>query len=260
MAKEEAQTEWLVIDLGGSVIAPSGETGLVPDHVYTVKILAFLHKWLLAKPQRHLGLIIGGGAPSRRYLDAARKGREDLTAAGLQASVWSVDDLDVLGIAATHFNGEYVRLLCASLCDEEGTSLVRQPLLRSYDDLAPVEELGRIVVGGGWKPGFSTDYDAVLLAEHCACERIYCLSNIAQICDSDPKTNPEARACEKLSWAEYEQIAGSKWVPGTSLPFDPVATAYAAKIGMELVFADGRDLENFERILNEEKFLGTVVR
>ncbi len=254
MMEYPAASEWLVIDLGGSVIAPSNCEG--PDAAFTAEILRFLHGWLCRPGEsrmRCLGLVIGGGAAARRY-------QQGIGAASCDQDPVPNEGLDWLGIRATHLNGEYVRLLAVGLKDEAGRSLVTQPLLHRYDRLPPPARLGRIVVGGGWKPGFSTDYDAVLLAEHVGAKRLLCLSNIAQIYDDDPARNPEARPLAELDWNRYQQMVGSEWQPGRSLPFDPVASSHAAQIGLELIFADGRNLANLDLILSGAAFTGTVLR
>jgi uridylate kinase len=38
-----------------------------------------------------------------------------------------------------------------------------------------------------------------------------------------------------------------------------VASRHAAKIGISVVFAGGKDLENLRKILSGEAFLGTVI-
>ncbi|MEM9424274.1 MAG: UMP kinase [Spirochaetota bacterium] len=241
----DVSPQWLVIDLGGAIIAPKDCHG--PDAPFASRLLDFLYDWLLRDDRRYLGLVVGGGATARRYQQALPNGLPN-------------EDRDCLGIRATQLNAEYLRLLAASRPQLGGRSLVRQPLLTQYERLPPVNELGRIVVGGGWKPGFSTDYDSVLLARHVGAKSLLCLSNIAQIYDDDPAGNPQAAPFSHLDWETYQKMIGQEWVPGRSMPFDPIATKHAAKMGMELIFADGRDLHNLAKILNEEDFVGTRIR
>ena len=243
LKKTQQEIEWLVLDVGGSIIAPAHCEG--PDLPFVSAFLNFLYKWLLQSPVRYVALVVGGGITARQYQKEA-------------AGFLSHDALDWLGIRATHLNGEYVRLLAAERTAKE--AFVKQPLLMEYDKLPPIMEFGRIVVGGGWKPGFSTDYDSVLLAEYVGAKRLLCLSNIGQIYDDDPSKNPGAKPLTSLDWATYQKITSKEWSPGLSVPFDPVATDYASKLGLELVFADGRNLDNLELILNRKDFIGTTVR
>jgi uridylate kinase len=43
------------------------------------------------------------------------------------------------------------------------------------------------------------------------------------------------------------------------VPFDPVATAEAARAGLRQIVAAGRNIENLKRILAGQDFEGTVV-
>ena len=53
---------------------------------------------------------------------------------------------------------------------------------------------GRVLVAAGWKPGWSTDYDAVLLAETFKARTILNLSNIRKVYTADPNLDPSADA------------------------------------------------------------------
>jgi uridylate kinase len=114
-------------------------------------------------------------------------------------------------------------------------------------------------VASGWKPGFSTDYDAVLLAERFKADSVINLSNIEQVYSDDPKKNPDAKPIDKISWPDFCRLVGDEWVPGKNVPFDPVASRHASKIGLKVIFAAGRNLENLKKILSGEVFLGTVI-
>lgn len=114
-------------------------------------------------------------------------------------------------------------------------------------------------MAGGWKPGFSTDNVAVRLAESLGAQTVINLSNIEQIYTADPKTNPDAKPLTEISWNEFFEIAGEEWIPGKNTPFDPVASRRAAELGMKVIAADGRDLDNIEAILDGRAFLGTTI-
>jgi len=43
-------------------------------------------------------------------------------------------------------------------------------------------------------------------------------------------------------------------------PFDPIASREAEKLGLEVVILNGKKLRNFERYLDGEKFVGTVIK
>jgi len=119
--------------------------------------------------------------------------------------------------------------------------------------------MGRILVASGWKPGWSTDYDAVLLAERFGADEVLNLSNIAKVYTADPRLDPEAKPIDRIDWADFRRIVGDEWVPGKNLPFDPIATKKAAGLGLKVVCASGRDLDNLKRILAGEAFTGTTI-
>jgi uridylate kinase len=118
---------------------------------------------------------------------------------------------------------------------------------------------GRVLVAAGWKPGFSSDYDAVLLAERFQADAVINLSNIEKVYTDDPKKNPNAQPIDRISWADFRAMVGDEWVPGKNVPFDPVASRHAAKIGLKVICAAGKNLENLRKILAGEDFTGTTI-
>ena len=224
----------IVFDFGGSIVAPDG-----PDTAFLKKFLEFLNNWLNEDESRRAIMVVGGGGPARSWQQAVR----DL------APSTPHESLDWVGVMATRLNAELVRALLGPLCPD--------PVVT--DPTAEFPFSGRVLMAAGWKPGFSTDYDAVVLAERFHAERILMLSNIAKVYDSDPNVNPDARPLDELSWNEYKAMAGGEWKPGANVPFDPVATARASEAGLTVVAAAGRDLENLQAILDGRDFVGTVI-
>jgi len=226
-----------VISLGGSIIAP--------DKVDVAFLRSFrkaVLEYLEQDPERRLILVCGGGGPAREYQGAYRAVLSEPAEAEAEAQDW-------LGIAATRLNAELVRFLFQPHCP--------QPVVQ--DPTAVPVFTGRVLVAGGWKPGFSSDYDAVLLARRFQADSLVNLSNVAAIYSADPKMDPSARPLPRLRWAELAAMVGTTWVPGRNVPFDPVATAEAARAGLRVVVAAGRNIENFKRILAGQEFEGTVV-
>ncbi len=223
-----------VISLGGSII--------VPDRVDAAFLKAFqraIVRYLEADAERRLILVCGGGAPAREYQQAYR---EVLTDPLAEAQDW-------IGIAATRLNAELLRQLFHAWCPEP---VVTDPSAISVF-------AGRVLVGAGWKPGFSTDYDAVLLAQRFQADAVINLSNIPQVCTADPRTDPSARPIERMTWDELRRLVGDTWVPGKNVPFDPVASALAAKLHLRVIVAAGRDIANTWNILTGGAFVGTVI-
>jgi uridylate kinase len=232
-----------VISLGGSIIAPERV-----DVAFLRSFRKAVLEHLEQDAERRLILVCGGGGPAREYQGAYRA---VLSAAGTTAGgeESEAEAQDWIGIAATRLNAELVRFLFQPLCP--------QPVVT--DPSAVSVFPGRVLVAAGWKPGFSTDYDAVLLARRFQADTLVNLSNIPRIYSADPRLDPSARPLDRLRWAELEAMVGTSWVPGKNVPFDPVATAEASRAGLRVVVAAGRNIENFKRILAGLDFEGTVV-
>lgn len=223
-----------VISLGGSIIAPDGV-----DVELLSSYLSILTDFLKADEERRLILVCGGGAPAREYQRAYRQ---------IIANP-SDEDQDWIGITATRLNAELIKRLFQAECPVEVVT----------DPTAVAVFPGRVLVAAGWKPGFSTDYDAVILAEKFQADTLINLSNIARVYSDDPKKNPDAKPYDSISWPAFLKLVGSHWRPGSNLPFDPIAARYAAGIGLRVIFASGKDIENLRRILAGEDFLGTRI-
>nr|QQK86942.1 uridylate kinase [Treponema sp.] len=227
-----------VLSVGGSIVAPDK-----PDFDFLDKFSKAVRGWLSEDSSRKLITVIGGGAPAREYQNAYRTVR-DLCKKNINN-----DEADWIGIMATRLNAQLVKAVFSDLCPN--------PVV--YDPTAVDMLGGQVLVAAGWKPGFSTDNDAVLLAERFSGNLVVNLSNIAKVYTDDPKKNPEAKPIDKISWEDFIKIVGTEWVPGKNTPFDPIASQRAQKAGIKVICAAGKDIENLENILNGKDFKGTVI-
>jgi uridylate kinase len=224
-----------VLSLGGSIVAPEG-----PDPAFLKSFMDLAREHLAASPERRLIIVVGGGGPARLWQRAYRE-------AGGPAE--EHDAQDWIGVMATRLNAQLVKALLGELSPQD---VVVDPTSVSIF-------MGRVLVASGWKPGFSTDYDAVLLAERFGAERVLNLSNIAKVYTDDQRVDPDAKPIDSISWADFRKIVGDEWSPGKNTPFDPVATKKAAQMGLTVICAAGRDLDNLRRILEGESFVGTTI-
>ena len=225
-----------VISLGGSIVVPNEV-----DADYLRDLRSVLVS--VVENDDRLIVVVGGGAPARRYQTAYRTIR-----AALDLPVES-DSQDWIGVMATRINAELVRHVLAPY--------VTDPVVT--DPTAAFAFTGRILVAAGWKPGFSTDFDAVMLAERFGADTVINLSNVAQVYTADPRTVPDATPLEHVSWDNFRALVGESWKPGSNLPFDPVATRKAAGLGLRVIAADGKNLENLTAILTDQEFFGTEI-
>lgn len=224
-----------VLSLGGSIIAPDKA-----DSAFLKAFREAISAWLDQDRERRLILVCGGGAPARVYQEALREVRVD---APLDAQDW-------IGIRATHLNGELVR---AVFSDYVADPLVTDP------NAPEILFSGQILVAAGWKPGFSTDTDAVHLARRFGAKLVVNLSNIAKVYTDDPRKNSEAKPLDAISWHDFRAMVGDEWKPGLNMPFDPVASALAEESGMKVICAGGRDIANTLSILDGRPFTGTTI-
>lgn len=226
-------SETFVLSLGGSIVAPDK-----PDTSFLAAFAEQLRSEVAEAGHRFV-LVVGGGGPARAYQSAYRElvGEPDK------------DEQDWIGIAATRLNAQLIRGLFHDLCP--------QPVVIDPSEVESFD--GSILVAAGWKPGWSTDYDAVILAERFGADTVINLSNIDQVYDADPKKYPSAKPLKRVSWEEFRKIVGDEWSPGSNFPFDPIASSRAATLGLRVIAAGGRDLVNLKAILREESFLGTQI-
>jgi uridylate kinase len=225
-----------VISLGGSLICPDK----VADR-FLADFSSLLSRYLNADPERRVILVTGGGALAREYQRAYY--------ALVEKERQTPDSADWLGIAATRLNAELVRRLFPQWCVD--------PVV--FDPEGPVVFSGRVLVASGWKPGFSTDYVAVVLAEKYSADVLINPTNVERVYSDDPRKNPDAKPLVDLTWHDYRAIIGDEWTPGKNAPFDPVASGRAAAFGLRVVIALGKDLENLACILEGRPSTGTLI-
>lgn len=223
-------SNWSVISLGGSII--------VPDAI-AVGFLKRFRALLLSFPKRRFVVICGGGNTNRVYNAAARL-------IGKPTS----DDLDWIGIRSLTLNAELLRSSFGEACYPH---VVLNPA-----DLKQIPK-HRIIIGAAYKPGCSSDLDAVLWAERLGATRVLNLSNITHVYSNDPRLDPTATRLSALSWSQYRRIVGNTWTPRLNSPFDPKAAALAQRHGIKAAIMDGRKLSNVRRAILGKPFEGTVL-
>ncbi|MBU0937260.1 MAG: UMP kinase [Spirochaetes bacterium] len=223
-----------VVSLGGSIVAPE-----TPDAEFIRDFAAVVRQWLASDLANRIILVVGGGGPARSWQQAYRAA----------VPVADSDAQDWIGIMATRLNAQLIRSVFLDLCPQDVV----------YDPTAVGVFGGRVMVASGWKPGFSTDFDAVVLAERFMADTIVNLSNIAKVYTADPKLDPSAKAVDAMSWEEFRQMVGDEWTPGKNSPFDPVASKRAQELKLKVICAAGRDLPNLRAILEGREFSGTTI-
>lgn len=236
MVKARANT--FVLGLGGSLFAPNKRRKGI-DLNYLNKFERFIRKQIAKK--RRFFIITGGGYVAREYRDAAAQ------AVGTKIAD---EDLDWLGVHATRLNAHLFRTIFRDIA---------HPWILKHYDMVDKKATSPVVVCSGWKPGWSTDYCAVLIANDYHMNTVISLTNVDYIYDKDPKKYKDAKPIKKMSWDEVIEVVGDKWEPGMNTPFDPAASKLAKKTGLKTILIDGRDFENLERVLDGKEYKGTVI-
>jgi uridylate kinase len=187
-------------------------------------------------------IITGGGKTAREYIEAAAK-----------VDRINNEDMDWIGIHATRMNAHFIRTIFRKNAHPR---INTNP--NDLEDFYNFKE--NILVAAGWRPGFSTDYDAVVLAKYFGIKKVINFSNIDYVCDKDPRKFPDAKKIEKISWKDFRKIVGEKWNPGMNTPFDPIASKVADEEKIEVAIMNGKDLQNLENYLEGKKFKGTTIK
>lgn len=239
-----------VLSVGGSIIAPNE-----PDTGFLLEFSQMVTEWLNANEDARLILVAGGGGPARIYQNSYKKVAEGFSSIQKKnASFADTDALnyacDWLGIMATRLNAQILKTVFGPLCPQDVVT----------DPTAVSDFKGRILVAAGWKPGFSTDNDAVLLAERFAADTVVNLSNIEKVYTDDPRKNPDAKPIDNISWAEFRKMVGDEWVPGKNCPFDPIASKKAQELGLTVICAGGKNIPNIKSILDGSDYIGSTIK
>lgn len=226
-----SQSRTIVISLGGSLI--------IPDRV-SVSFLKKFRQLIISHIRRGYRFIIvtGGGNTARKYQIGAR-----------QVTTVHSDDLDWIGIAATKINAELLRSIFGRQAHD---SIIHNPNRR-------VQTSKKIIIGGGWKPGCSSDKDAILLAKAYSARRVINMSNISYVYTADPKKSKSARPIHAMTWDELLNITGRTWKPGAHVPFDPEAAKIARRQGIQVVVCNGKNLANLRKIISGSSYTGTTI-
>lgn len=223
----------IVIALGGSIIASRSIQAR-----FLKRFRKFILKFL--KEDKKFVIVAGGGKVARDYQNASTKIAE-----------LSNEDKDWLGIHATRINAHLLRVI---FFDVAHPVVLDSPLKKIKN-----EEKYNLFIASGWRPGWSTDYVAVMLASRFQTKRLIVATKIPYVYDEDIEKNKRAKPLKKISWKDYRKMVGDVWTPGLKLPVDPIAAKLAQSLKIEAIVARGTDLENMENILRGKKYRGTLI-
>lgn len=221
-----------IISVGGSLI--------VPQKGIDINFLKSFRRFVLKRFDIGDKLIIvtGGGSVARQYVRVAKE--FDKT---------PVEEQDWLGIHATRLNAHLIKTLLRDVAHPE--------IITNPDKVLKIKS--RIIIAGGYRPGYSTDYVAVLLAKKYKAKLVINLSNIDYVYEQDPIKFKQAKAVKQINWHDFRELVGTKWEPGMNAPFDPIASSLASELGLKVVVMSGQDLSNVGKCMDNKKYKGTLI-
>jgi uridylate kinase len=221
-----------IISVGGSLIVPA--EGI--DAKFLSDFSLFINKQV--QQGNKFLIVAGGGVTARQYVKAAN-----------QVQKIPIEEQDWLGIHATRLNAHLLKTVLLDIAHPEIITNPEKNLISQSS----------VIIASGYRPGYSTDYVAVLLAKKYKTDIIINLSNIDQVYDQDPKKFSQAKKIKEISWTEFRKIIGYQWKPGLNTPFDPIASALAEKLKLKVVVINGKNIKNIENCLDGKKYIGSLI-
>jgi len=224
----------IIIALGGSIICPQ------PGKINT-NFLKKFKKLILKYIKRGYRFIIvsGGGKISRIYQQAAAKIVKKLP----------YEDMDWLGIHATRINAHLLRTIFRRKAYPVVLDNPKKPIKGDW----------RLLIASGWRPGWSTDYITILLAERFQIKEIIDAGNIPFIYTKDHLKYKNVKTIKRIFWKDYRKLISPRWIPGLSVPIDPIAAKIAQKLKLRAFIIKGTELKNLEKVILDKNFKGTII-
>lgn len=219
--------------MGGSVVCPKDI-----DTDFLREFSLFIKKEV--KKGNKFIIVIGGGNISRVYQEAASK-----------ITKLSNANRDWLGIHATRLNARLLRIIF----QQEANPMI-------FDQRFKIKNFGKfsMIIGSGWKPGWSTDFVTTQIAVDHGIKEVIILGKPDHVYTADPGKDKNAQPIEEMKWSDYQKLIPKKWSPGMHAPVDPVAAALAKKKKLKVIVANAKDINNLKNILKGEKFIGTTLK
>lgn len=225
------ETKHVIISLGGSLIVPGA---------IDTEFLNSFRSLILEYVDKHyrFTLFTGGGQICREYINAAHSVRDV-----------SMEERDWIGIASTRLNAQLLHAIFGEYAYGE---IVTDPYVIPETDKP-------IIIGAGWRPGWSTDFDAVVYAIETKVPHVINISNINYVYTKDPNKYDDAEKIEDITWQNYRNIIPSGWEAGLHSPFDPIASKKADEAKLSVFILNGKSYEELRNAIENKPFKGTRI-
>jgi len=224
----------IVISIGGSLLTKK----------LTVKnFKKYADVLLKLKRQGHkLVVVCGGGRVCREYRDIGK------------GFTKNNDMLDFIGIMATHINA-------ATLVTALGSHgyLVRWKILKQAKKEVKRQFGKKILVGGGYDVGTSSDFDAAVFADAVNADLLINATNVGGVYTADPKKHKNAKKLRQLSYNEFIKIIKKNvQAPGEYRLFDLDAAKLIKKAKIKTIIIDARNPKEILRAVQGRQN-GTII-
>jgi uridylate kinase len=221
----------IVLKIGGSVIASPINPALISEYVEILKKL---------KNEGHnVVVVVGGGAPAREFIKAAKE-------LGLDEK-----DQDDVAISISRV---FAQLLLKKLGDI-GCKTVPLTVGAAVKCL----KKGKVVVIGGLKPGMTTDTVAAMVAEEVNTDLLVKATDQEGIYDKDPRKYADAVKLESLRYEDLSRVfAENKHRAGIHQILDPEAVKILKRKRVKVVVVNGFNPGNIFAAIKGES-VGTII-
>jgi len=222
----------VAISLGGSLLTGKSADPYVKldpaKYTRYAEVIRGLHQ-----EGHEIVVVCGGGKPARYFIDIAKQYNAP------------PEILDYLGIKSSHINA---LLFMAALGDIAEQPTVYETPGEAFDKRAP----GKVWIGGGHRPGTSTDYRTVQFAGAMGADLIINATDIDGVYDRNPSIHPDAKKLPQLTFEQLETIIreNTRQAPGEYGLFDLAAVTLSKEIRVPVAIIDGTDAEEIRRAVD----------
>ncbi|MEM2866403.1 MAG: UMP kinase [Candidatus Hadarchaeales archaeon] len=222
----------ITLNFGGSVLSPEW-----PD-VESLKLAAKAVRELVEKKHQVL-VVVGGGRPARRYIEAGEKlgGSEVL--------------LHELGISITRLNARLLAMALGELSEPSPPATFREALQLMLR--------GKVPVMGGTVPGHTTDAVTAMGAKATNSSMLLFVTDVDGVYTADPKLDPGARKLDRITVEELVKLVGTRVTPGMRAVLDPVAVKLLQQLRIRTVVIGKKEIPRIPLIVEGGEHSGTEI-
>ena len=221
----------VVISLGGSVIVPDKV-----DYAYLKNFSKSIKKF---SKKNKVVIVTGGGSTARKYID------------GMRHLSTNPDLLSIVGIASTRLNARLVA----------GVFGMREPIPESLANVKKLLKKNNLIVCGalGMQKDMTSDGNAAEVAEMIDADYLINMTNVKGLYDKNPQKYKSAKFIPAISFKDFKaRIDKIKFKAGQHFVLDQSAAKIINKSKIKTYIVNN-NLKNLVKLLNDKKFIGTII-